>query len=336
MTLSMTNRLARVVAMTTAVIVATACADDPDPVSPIDATGTAAGIVFFDRDNNGVYTPTAGDSAMPNVTVQLKLRGTDSTLATVTTGADGRWSSPVPVGTHDVVVVRDANIIAAGFVWCGGRASVFRQEETFLPTPVKFGCVIRILEAEAQPVASTVTIAGIVMAQPGRYRNDNLFLQDNSGGVQVFGVSAALGLLEGDSIEVTGEIGTFNQQVQIVSPRIAQNVKRGVPLYPAIVRTTAQLAATSNPLAPDVGRLVTVQKVSITGAPTGTVAGNATMNDGSGAAQMRLDGNAAPNIGWATFQSGRCYNITGILGFFSGAIQLQPRMSADVTEVSCN
>ena len=29
--------------------------------------------------------------------------------------------------------------------------------------------------------------------------------------------------------------------------------------------------------------------------------GDATVNDGSGAAQMRLDGNAAANIGWATF-----------------------------------
>jgi hypothetical protein len=179
-------------------------------------------------------------------------------------------------------------------------------------------------------------VSGIVTAQPGRFRNDNLFLQDPTGGIQVFGVSAALGLLEGDSIEVTGEIGVFNQQVQIVSPRIAPNIKRGVALYPAVVRTTAQLAATSNPLATDVGKIVTVRKVSLTGIPTGTAAGNATMNDGSGAAQMRLDGNAAAAVGWTTFQSGKCYDITGILGFFSGAIQLQPRSRADVTEVPCN
>src|SRR5687767_15664251 len=35
------------------------------------------------------------------------LRGTDSVLARPTTGADGRWSASVPVGTHDIVVVRD-------------------------------------------------------------------------------------------------------------------------------------------------------------------------------------------------------------------------------------
>ena len=332
----MTSHSARVAALLSAMMIAGACADDPDPVSPIDEKGIASGIVFFDRDNNGVYTPTAGDSVMPGVVVQLKLRGTDSTLASATTGADGRWSSEVPVGTHDVVVVRGEDLIAAGFVWCGARTSVYRQEETFLATPVKFGCVVRINLAEAEPVGTTVTISGIVMAQPGRYRNDNLFLQDPTGGIQVFGVSAALGLLEGDSIEITGEIGVFNQQVQIVSPRVAQNIRRGAEVYPAIVRTTEQLAATSNPLAADVGKLVKVQKVALTNVPAGTAAGNATMNDGSGAAQLRLDGNAATNIGWSAFQTGRCYDITGILGFFSGAIQLQPRSSADVTEVSCN
>ncbi len=331
-----THKLARL-ALTAAVATMTvACAEDPAPVSPISEIGTAAGIVFYDRDNNGVYTPTAGDSAMANVTVQLKLRGTDSTIASSVTDANGRWSNEVTVGTHDVVVVRNSSLLAAGFVWCGARTSVYKAEQTFVPTPVKFGCVIRIVEAEAQPVASTVTIAGIVTAQPGRYRNDNLYLQDPSGGVQVFGVSAALGLVEGDSIEVTGEIGTFNQQVQIVSPRIAQNVKHGVALPASIVRTTAQLGATSNPLAADVGKLVTVQKVAVTGAPTGTAAGNATVNDGSGASQMRLDGSAATNIGWAAFQAGKCYDITGILGFFNGTTQLQPRSSADVSEVACN
>jgi hypothetical protein len=336
MTSMMTKRFARIAAMAGALLAIGACDEDADPVSPVNEVGTVAGLVFFDRDNNGAFTPTAGDSALANVVVKIKLRGTDSTIAEVTTDENGRWSSEVPVGTHDIEVVRDAALIAAQYVWCGARASVYRNEQSFQPTPVKFGCVVRINVAKPQPVGTTVTISGIVMAQPGRYRNDNLYLQDPTGGIQVFGVPAALGILEGDSIEVTGEIGVFSQQVQIVSPRIAQNIKRGVALYPALQRTTGQLGEINSPLAADVGKLVVVRKVSLTNIPTGTAAGNATMNDGSGAAQMRLDGNAATSIGWTTFVSGRCYDITGILGFFNGAIQLQPRTSADVSEVSCN
>ena len=336
MTSMMLTRISRIAAMAVAVVALNACDDEADPISPISEIGTAAGLVFFDRDNNGAFTPTAGDSALADVVVRIKLRGTDSTLAEVTTDENGRWSSEVPVGTHDIEVVRDEALIAAQYIWCGGRTSVYRNEQSFLPTPVKFGCVVRINLAEAEPVGTTVTISGIVMAQPGRFRNDNLYLQDPTGGLQVFGVPASLGIVEGDSIEVTGEIGVFNQQVQIVSPRIAQNIKHGVALYPAVERTTLQLSEINNPLATDVGKLVVVRKVSLTNVPTGTSSGNATINDGSGAAQMRLDGNAASSIGWATFVSGKCYDITGILGFFNGAIQLQPRSSADVQEVSCN
>ena len=51
-----------------------------------------------------------------------------------------------------------------------------------------------------------------------------------------------LGLQEGDSIEVTGEIALFNTQVQIVNPRVAQNIKRGAAVPAPVVRTTGTLA----------------------------------------------------------------------------------------------
>lgn len=320
-------------------VVLGACADDPSPVEPIDETGTVAGIVFFDRDNNGEFTPTAGDSALANVAVNIKLRGTDSVLARPTTGADGRFSATVPVGTHDVDVVRDANIVGARFVFCGGRASVYAREQTFLPTPVKFGCVVRIQAAEALALNSTVTVAGIVTAQPGRFRaqGDNIFIQDPTGGIQVFGASLIpLGLQEGDSIEVTGELAAFSTQLQITNPRVATNIRRGATVPNPIVRTTGALAATTNPLAADVGRLIAVQKVQVGAFGFGGQAGNAQMNDGTGAAVLRLDGAAFTAIGTARFVTGRCYNVVGILGFFNNAIQLQPRSAADVTEVPCS
>jgi hypothetical protein len=317
----------------------TACAEEPAPVEPISATGTIAGIVFFDRDNNGEFTPTAGDSALSNVVVNVLLRGTDSVIARPTTGANGRWTASVPVGTHDIAVVRDPRIIAANLVYCGGpRPSVYQGEQTFVPTPVKFGCVVRINAAKPLAVNSTVTIAGVVVAQPGRFRTqgDNIYIQDPTGGVQVFGASIIpLGLQEGDSIEVTGEIALFNTQVQIVNPRVAPNIKRGAVIPPSVVRTTGTLAGITSGLSGDVGRLITVRKVQVGAFGFGGQAGNAQMNDGSGAAVLRLDGAAVTTIGTARFVSGRCYDITGILGFFNNAIQLQPRALTDVTEVSC-
>lgn len=313
-------------------VVSAACVDDPEPLSPVSETGRVAGILFFDRDNNDVYTPTAGDSAMPGVTVRLLDRGTSNVLASGTTTADGRYALDVPVGTHDLDVVRSSDIIASRFIWCGARPSVYRNEETFVSTPLKFGCVVRINVAKPNPLGTTVTIAGVVTAQPGRFRNDNLYMQDPTGGIQVFGVAASLGLLEGDTIEVTGELGAFNDQLQIVSPRIGANIRRGGTLPEPVELTTAQAASATTPLSSNVARLVRVRRVTV-----GTFASNnAPIDDGSGAAVLRLDGNANTNIGTGAFAAGRCYDIIGILGFFRGATQLQPRRLQDVTEVSCS
>ncbi len=316
------------------VLLAAACIDDPAPITPVADTGRVAGILFFDRDNNDVYTPTGGDSLLPGVTVRLLDRGTTTVVGSAVTGSDGRFSIDVPVGTHDLDVVRSSGIIANQFIWCGARPSVYRNEETFVATPLKFGCVVRINVAKQSPLNSTVTIAGIVTAQPGRFRvqNDNIYIQDPTGGVQVFGVSPALGLVEGDSIEVTGELGAFSTQIQLVTPRVAPNIRRGAGVPDPVLLTTAQAAATTNPLAPNVGRLVRVQRVTV-----GSFAsGNAPMNDGSGAAIVRLDGAAATTIGTGRFVTGTCYDITGILGFFNNATQLQPRGPFDVTEVPCS
>lgn len=309
-----------------------ACVDDPTPPTSLEATGRVAGIVFFDRDNNGAFTPAGGDSVMPDVNIEVRARGTTTALVSLTSDLEGRFSSSVPVGTHDIAVLDDAAIVAAGLVWCGARPSVYANEQAFVPTGMKFGCVIRIEDAKQEALATTVTIAGIVTAQPGRFRNDNLYMQDPSGGIQVFGVPSALGLVEGDSVEVTGELGAFNGQLQIVAPRFAANVTSGVALPDPVELTTAQAATQTTGLSANIGRLVQVRGVTV-GA---FASGNASMDDGSGASLLRLDNNANANIGTATFVAGRCYDITGILGFFNGASQLQPRTLSDVTEVSCS
>ncbi len=334
MTASRRSALRVGLALLASAVVTTSCIDDPQPVTALEERGRVAGILFFDRDNNDTYTPTAGDSLLPGVTVRLLDRGTTTVLASAESGADGRYSIEAPVGTHDLEVVRSSAIIGANFVWCGARPSVYRNEETFVPTPLKFGCVIRINIAKQQAIGASVTIAGVVTAQPGRYRsaNDNLYLQDATGGIQVFGVPASLGLLEGDSIEVTGSLGAFSTQLQITSPRIAPNIRRGATLPEPVTLTTAQLAATTNQLSPTVGRLARVRAVTV-GA---FASGNADINDGSGVARVRLDGNANTTIGTGRFTAGTCYDITGIVGFFNNGTQLQPRGPFDVTEVTCS
>lgn len=311
-----------------------ACAEDPEPPFAVEGTGRVTGQLFFDADNNGLFTPLGGDTLLRNVEVQLRERGSSVVIDEMTTDASGAFVfEGIPPGTHDVFLVQDT-AVTKNLVFCVNplRASVYRDETAFITAPAKRGCVIRINVAEALPLASPVTVAGIVTARQGTYRSDNTYIQDPTGGMQVFGLPA-LNLQIGDSIEVSGILGQFGGELQVINPIVAPN--RTATTAPApLERTTGAIAAAvaaTGAREPDVGRLLVVRHATV-----GTfTSGNALLNDGSGAIQIRLDNNAATAIPTATFVAGRCYDVVGILGFFNGTPQLKPRMLADVTEVPC-
>jgi hypothetical protein len=311
-----------------------ACADDPAPQFEPEGTGTVSGIVFFDRDNNGTFSPVGGDTALRGVEVELRNRGTSDVISHGPTDAEGRFTLLGPVGTHDIFVAGNAAFTSQRLVYCGGaRPTLYRGEQTFLPVPIKTGCVIRINAAKALGANANVTVAGIVTARPGRLRSqgDNLYIQDPTGGIQVFGNVGALNLQEGDSIEVSGSLTLFNAELEVVSPVIAPNVRRGAAVPAPAQRTTAQVAAVATTTNPDLGRLLVVRRVRV-GA---FASGNATMNDGSGGATLRLAGATLTSIGTARFAASQCYDVTGILSTFNNSPQLLPRGPEDVREVTC-
>ena len=311
-----------------------ACADDPEPPFEVEGTGRLTGRLFFDADNNGLFTPLGGDTLLRNVEVELRERGSSVVIDEMTTDATGSFAfEGVPPGTHDVFLVQDTAVIK-NLVFCVNplRASVYRDETAFITAPAKRGCVVRINVAEALPLGTPITVAGIVTARQGTYRSDNTYIQDPSGGMQIFNLPA-LNLQIGDSIEVSGVLGQFGGELQVNNSIVAPN--RTPTTVPApLERTTGAIAAAVAALGarePDVGRLLVVRRATV-----GTFAsGNAVLNDGSGGIQIRLDNNASTAIPTSTFVAGRCYDIVGILGFFNGTPQIKPRMLADVTEVQC-
>ena len=315
---------------------AAACDDEQAPPFEIEGTGDVAGQLFFDADNNGQFSPLGGDTLLRNVEVKLVVRNDPAqTIATTTTTAEGRFSfADVAAGTHQLVIVTNPAIAALSFCTIPASASVYIGEQTFLRVPAKRGCVVRIAEAKKVTIGQSTTVAGIVTAAQGTYRSDNVYIQDPTGGIQIFGVPGSLGLQLGDSIEVTGNMGVFRDELQIVLPTVAPNVVRVTPLAP-VIRTAKQLtdaAVGPGPKSPDVGLLMTVRGIRSVGA---FASGNATITDATGSIQLRLDGSAATAIPATTFQAGKCYDITGILGYSFGILQLKPRMLADVREVTC-
>jgi DNA/RNA endonuclease YhcR with UshA esterase domain len=317
-----------------------ACAEDPAPPFEVEGTGRVTGQLFFDADNNALFTPIGGDTLLRNVRVELRERGSSVLIAAVQTDAAGTFEfEGVTPGTHDVFLVQDT-AVTKNLVFCANpvRASVYSDETSFISAPAKRGCVVAINVAEADTLNASVTVAGIITAAQGTFRSDNIYIQDPTGGIMAFGVPGSAALVLGDSVEISGVLAQFNGEPQLNSPVVAPNRTRTTVPAPA-ERTTGAIAAAvaaGGAKARDVGLLLVVRGARV-GAFTsgGTPPRNATVNDGSGAIEIRLDGNVLTVIPPTRFDQTKCYDIIGVLGYFSGTPQLKPRIPADVTEVLC-
>jgi DNA/RNA endonuclease YhcR with UshA esterase domain len=333
-----TQRTIRRAAAAIAMMALGACAEDPAPPFEVEGTGSITGQLFFDADNNGLFTPIGGDTLLRDVEIELRERGSTVLIASTQTDAAGTFEfEGVAPGTHDVLLVQDT-AVTKNLIFCSNpvRASVYRDETAFISAPAKRGCVVAINIAEADTLNASVTVAGIVTAAQGTYRGDNTYIQDPTGGIMAFGIPGSAALVLGDSVEISGVLGQFNGELQINNPIVAPNRTRTTVPAPA-ERTTGAIAAAvaaGGAKARDVGLLLVVRAARV-GAFTSGGGRNATLNDGSGAIEIRLDGNVINVIPTTRFDQTKCYDIIGILGFFNGAPQLKPRIASDVVEVPC-
>lgn len=329
------------------------CDLDPEQAPPtmIGGTGTVAGQIFFDANGNGRFDPVGGDTALTGATLTLSQRGDSArVLDTKTAGAGGAFTfENVPVGTHEI----RGRVAGTGQpVTCSPVAvTVNPGEQAFASAGLRVSCRIDIAEAERRTQGSIITVGGIVVAAPGVYRPNNLYLQDVTGGMQAFNVpgGTSSGIVEGDSIEITGPLGAFNQELQMSPVNTVRIAARGRAVL-AREYTVQEIRAAytaSTQLARPIGELVVVRSVRITGlpaVPTGTAGAGgtdgrivqrrtATVND---TLALRFDvlQNVQANIDAATPDT-RCYDVQGTLGLFGSTPQLKPRRPSDITAVTC-
>jgi hypothetical protein len=301
-------------AATAAALVLGLAACEPDLAPPFEpaGTGSIAGRLFFDADEDGLFTPTRGDTVLVGVPVEVRERGSDVVLDETETDAGGAFRfDDVRVGTHDVYVVATPETVG-DVIFCENpvRASVYRDDEAFVTAIGTVACVIDISAAKDLDEDELVVVVGTVTAPPGVYRANNLYVQDETGGIQVFGNTTALDV--GDVVEVRGLMDAFRTEIQI----------GGSP-------TVVKVGETSPPAA-----VVRVEGVSVGAFTTSTSGADADMTDESGTARLRLDQAAQARL-LPSFEEGACYDITGIVGIFDNTTQLKPRYTSDVVEVAC-
>jgi hypothetical protein len=178
-----------------------------------------------------------------------------------------------------------------------------------------------IANVRTQPNNTNVFTGGRVTVST-QFSPNQVFIQDNSGGISVFNssknIAAEYGLQLGDSVEIFGFTGDFNGLNQI---NLLNLTKINTPQYNPIpsVINASELAAHE-------GELVTIQNVSYPG-----IGGNyaANTNYAFGFLPVRiLSTNASNNIVGSPIQAATG-QITGIVGVFNGNYQFYPRFIAD-------
>ena len=311
-----------------------ACEPDLAPPFEPEGTGSIAGRLFFDADEDGLFTPTRGDSVLVGVPVEVRQRGTEIVLDETETAPDGSFEfDGIPVGTHDVYVVATSEEIG-DVVVCENpvAASVYRDDQAFVTPIGTVACIIDIAEAKELDPDELVLIVGTVTADPGVYRSNNLYVQDETGGIQIFGNTTDVDV--GDVVEVRGLVDQFRSEIQLGGTPTVTKVGEVTPPAPEVV-DVGVLQGITDPTHPIVGALAKVEGVTVGEFTTSSSGADAEVTDATGTARIRLDQAAQARIGVATFEAGKCYDITGIVGIFDNATQLKPRFTSDIVEVTC-
>jgi hypothetical protein len=301
---------------------------DTGPAEPFrfEGAGAVEGLVFFDADRDGRFDPSAGDSLLPGVRVELRQRGTQQTLANgqATTNAAGRFRlDNVPLGTHSLYV--DTMALPTGMRLCQNPlpTSVYRGEAGFVSLNAVPACLITIADARTRPAGTPVVVRGVVTVAQGAHRTDNVYIQDRTSGIQVFGIPG-LGLAVGDSVEVTGIMGAFNLEQQIIQPVVAR-LGEGTPPDPRV--------ATGRDIA-DIrfeGELLRINNAEVTAVQAGTGSGyNVNMRDDTGAFEIRIEGGLIPAIPHATWVVGERYDVIGVGARFNALGQLKLRAADEI------
>ena len=291
--------------------------------------GSINGTLF--RDNNGNGTFDTGDTPASGITVRL-FSGTDTTktpVGTATTDANGKYTfTALRPGSYTVLYTPFPTIQIVG----GNTATVTVAANTPATVNSRFtgSLVIPISEARTKnPTDSAlVAVEGTVVAGLGTFNARSIYIQDATGGIQVFGVdTATIKPQLGDLVRVVGKVIAFNQELEIIQPVITKLSSGTVPAPRSVTGTQINALQFQ-------GELVKASSVKVDSVQGGTAAAyNVFVKDAGGTPFIVRIANAGIGIPRTFWTVGGTYDVTGILIRFNATAQLEPRNAADVTAV---
>lgn len=188
---------------------------------------------------------------------------------------------------------------------------------------VGFGSV-PIATARAGSNGEVFGLEGQVIATNNTWNNaPEWAFQDASGGIAAFFL-ADPPISLGDTVRMVATRSAFNNQEQMINPVFFEVVSAGPPVEP-ITYTTGQVASGVSE-----GWLIEIEGVVGSMPASCGSAYNITLNDGSGAATVRIESATGINLCNLGIQNGDMLGVTGFSTQFQTTFQVKPRSVADL------
>ncbi len=207
------------------------------------------------------------------------------------------------------------------------QASVFVYG---IPVPIS---LVKSNDANGVPLRNNtlVTVRGVVTV--ANEFGGPSYIQDNTGGMAVYGSVFSTAVTLGDEVVVSGLVQPFSGLTEIVNPALHAIVSAGNTVEPVVV-TVSQIADDgAGGVETYEGRLVRINGAMVAGSGTWGSNTNYVLYDLTDSTQIRIDNNT--NLVGGVIPASAC-DIIGVVGQFVGSApyiggyQIMPRSTADI------
>jgi hypothetical protein len=299
-------------------------------VSPliIDSTGELSVQAYVDRNGSGELDPGVD---LPAVGLRVALlRTTGDTVATQVTNAAGvaRFQS-LTLGTYRVGVSAAALGDSLRLVWPdSGRVSVRANEPAEFELALGYP-LVNARQIASLPAGRLVTTTGVALHRYNAFGDSLVHVRDSTGFLRVDGPPETMTAAVGDSVRITGWVGTRLGRPALVTASVFRIATAQTP-QPRAVSTAVAAGAEAGTLDGALLSIADARVISVTNLPQGEF--RVRVTDGSGALDVFLDRHASINTEDPVVP-GVFLDVTGILvprEGFPGEWMLKPRASLDM------
>ncbi|MBI4592011.1 lamin tail domain-containing protein [Candidatus Uhrbacteria bacterium] len=227
---------------------------------------------------------------------------------------NGTWAWSV------AATVAESTPVATTTSTTTSNASESNTTATYVSTGSRVVQSITVAQAQEKSDGQYVSIKGIVPAAPGMFGTQIFYLQDETGGIQIYLYSSDFPeLLVGDIVQVSGEMSTSRGE---------RRVKLSGSLSVVPASGSFESGATSVSIG-DVSESLVGMLLTTTGMIQSIDTNKLVIEQFGATLTVYLKSN--PTIDANQFERGDTINVTGVLTTYDDELRLRPRGAADIS-----